>query len=691
VFRRLGRHRAFPVALAVVLCALPAAGYFGRTIDRLELDTVDARFAVRGPEPPPADVLVVGFDDRSLSLLGLRPPFPRRVHARVIDELHRLGARVIGYDFQFTSATDARDDLALYDAAGRAHNVVFATVFTDRHGKTNVLGGDANLRRIGAVAGHTGLPADKDGVVRRFPFALNGLPTFAVAIARRAGVVPRSDEFGSRGAWIDFPGGTGQLPQISAVDLLRHRVAKSKVSGRIVIVGATSAVLQDIHATPTSGTMAGPEIQASAVESLLAGLPLRPAPDWIAVLLIVALGVAPALLAFLLGRPVAVAASVVLLAAFLVLSQVAFAHGTIVPIVYPLLAWLVGAAAGVGGGYVQANTERDRLRKKFADFDPAIVDAVLAVQAGADDAVVLDPEAVIAGYRIEQLIGRGGMGVVYEAVQLSLGRPVALKLIRPVFAENSVARERFKRESRLAASIEHPNVIPVYEAGEYEGVLFIAMRLVDGQDLASLITLGVLDPARASELVVQIAAALDAAHAAGLVHRDVKPGNILISSDEAGEHAYLTDFGLTKRLDAVDGLTTPGRFIGTIDYMSPEQIRGGEVGPASDVYSLGCVVYHALGGRPPFDHESDADVLAAHLHEPPPNLPPDLEPLEPVLARALTKDAADRFASASEFARELAAAVGQLQLPERFPEPMPRTGTFSDTGSATAPGVALSD
>src|SRR5881394_1093908 len=203
----------------------------------------------------------------------------------------------------------------------------------------------------------------------------------------------------------------------------------------------------------------------------------------------------------------------------------------------------------------------------------------------------LAPGSEFGGYRIEAIAGQGGMGVVYRATQLALDRSVALKLITPEFANDPEFRNRFKRESKLAASIEHPNVIPVYEAGEQNGSLFLAMRYVEGTDLKSVLTReGRLEPLRTARFVAQIAAALDAAHAAGLVHRDVKPANVLV----AGEHAYLSDFGLTRLAGSDSGLTESGRWIGTVEYCSPEQLRGQRTDARADVYSLGCVLFAAL-------------------------------------------------------------------------------------------------
>ena len=214
---------------------------------------------------------------------------------------------------------------------------------------------------------------------------------------------------------------------------------------------------------------------------------------------------------------------------------------------------------------------------------------------------------IFAGYQIDGIAGEGGMGVVYRATEIALQRPVALKLIAEDFSGDRKFRERFQRESMLAASIDHPNVIPVYEAGEVDGELYIAMRFVDGTDLLHAVTReGALEPARAVRIVTQVAAALDAAHRRGLVHRDVKPGNVLLTGEGEEEHAYLTDFGLVKTLTGeAPGTTTAGHFVGTLDYSSPEAIQGQDADARSDVYSLACVLFFTLTRTSPFLRDSN--------------------------------------------------------------------------------------
>lgn len=267
------------------------------------------------------------------------------------------------------------------------------------------------------------------------------------------------------------------------------------------------------------------------------------------------------------------------------------------------------------------------------------------------------PGSEFAGYRIESIAGRGGMGIVYRATQLALGRPVALKLLTAQLAADDAFRERFRREWETAAAIDHPNVIPLYEAGEHEGTLFIAMRFVEGVDLSYLSGGEPMDAGKAVRFIAQIAAALDAAHARGLVHRDVKPANVLIG---AGDHAYLSDFGLSREASSTR-LTRTGLFVGSTDYAAPEQVRGEATDARTDVYALGCVLYQLVTGSVPFARSGDMAKMYAHITEPPPlvsDTRPDLPELDGVVERAMAKDPADRFQSAGDLARAAMRAPG---------------------------------
>ncbi len=271
--------------------------------------------------------------------------------------------------------------------------------------------------------------------------------------------------------------------------------------------------------------------------------------------------------------------------------------------------------------------------------------------------------SVFAGHRIEGVAGKGGMGVVYRATHLALDHLVALKVISPELASDERFRRRFGEESRIAVSIRHPNVVPIHHAGEENGLLFVTMDLIEGTDLRHLINReGTVEPVRAARIISEVASALDAAHSRGLVHRDIKPGNILVEGSGAAEHVYLTDFGLARQIDATTGVTATGAFVGTLDYVAPEQIRGERVDARADVYALGCVLYELLTGNPPFAARDDKVAkMYAHLEEDPPSLRvmrPDLPGgLDLAIKRALAKDPSDRFPSAGDLARAVEAAV----------------------------------
>jgi DNA-binding beta-propeller fold protein YncE/predicted Ser/Thr protein kinase len=276
--------------------------------------------------------------------------------------------------------------------------------------------------------------------------------------------------------------------------------------------------------------------------------------------------------------------------------------------------------------------------------------------------VSADPRigAELLGYRIESVLGRGGMSVVYLAEDLRLHRRVALKLLAPRLVEDDAFRERFLQESQLAASLDHPNVVPIYSAGEAGGDLYIAMRYVEGRDLKELLREGPLEQERAMRICAQVADALDFAHGRGLVHRDVKPSNVLLDTKE---HVYLADFGLTKRTGEARTLE-PGLF-GTIDYVAPEQIRGDDVDGRADVYALGCLLYECLAGVAPFRRGSDAATLYAHLEGEPPSLPG----LEQVLPKAFAKEPDDRYATSGELIDDARRALG-IAVPRRSRLPL---------------------
>ncbi|MFJ5774110.1 serine/threonine-protein kinase [Streptomyces sp. NPDC093094] len=293
----------------------------------------------------------------------------------------------------------------------------------------------------------------------------------------------------------------------------------------------------------------------------------------------------------------------------------------------------------------------------------------------------------VAGYRIEDEIGRGGMAVVYRARDLRLDRTVALKLLAPELARNDTFRRRFTHESRVAAALDHPHIVPVFEAGETDGVLYIAMRYVPGSDLRHLLDRqGPLPLPAAVRIAAQVASALDAAHEHGLVHRDVKPGNILVArgtDSDHPEHVYLTDFGLTKKSLSLTGFTSVGQFVGTLDYVAPEQISGRPVDGRCDVYGFACVVFEVITGRPPFRRDDDMALLWAHQYDDPPP-PTEVRPglpgaVDPVFAKALAKNPDDRHDSCLAFVAALRAAAGAAQAAH------PPTRVVDLSGTAPAP------
>ncbi len=299
----------------------------------------------------------------------------------------------------------------------------------------------------------------------------------------------------------------------------------------------------------------------------------------------------------------------------------------------------------------------------------------------------------IAGFRVESLIGQGSMGTVYSAKDESLDRRVAIKVLAPELARDARFRERFLRESQLAASLEHPNIVPIHAAGEADGQLYLAMRYVDGRDLASLLrSLGRLDAERAVDLVAQVGSALDAAHARGLIHRDVKPANILLARhDGKRDHAYLCDFGLAKHASTVSSLTGDRGVIGTVEYLAPEQIEGRPVDGRVDVYALGCVLYELLTGEPPFNRGNELVALLAHVNDPPPKVSdrrsdvPDV--FDDVIATALAKDRDLRYATCADLVEAARAALHgeRTGAPVAVPETAAvRTFLFADVRGYTS-------
>jgi adenylate cyclase len=377
------------VLVGLMTAALAVVAYLTDVLREPELDSVDARFAVRGEDDPPPELAVVGVDDVTFGDLQEQWPFPRRLHARVVDRLVDDGARVIAYDVQFTEPTTPRDDNALIRSVSRATGsgeVVLATTEVGREGRTNVFGGDAVVRRLGALVGNGNLVTDPGGVVRQMPYSLQGLRSFAVAVAEAPGDVEVDPgEFDDNRAWIDYHGPPGTVETVPFSRVLNGRFERGTFADRFVVVGTTAPSLQDVHPTSVGGEkpMSGPEIQANAISTIREGFPLKalpPSVDLAVILLFALLAPAAALaLSPLRGLAISIGAALT----YVVVVQLAFNGGLILPLVLPLAAIGLSAAGTVTVHYVTAAIERRRVRDLFARFVPeSVVDQVLAQASG---------------------------------------------------------------------------------------------------------------------------------------------------------------------------------------------------------------------------------------------------------------------------------------------------------------------
>jgi serine/threonine protein kinase len=325
--------------------------------------------------------------------------------------------------------------------------------------------------------------------------------------------------------------------------------------------------------------------------------------------------------------------------------------------------WEVVDEGSRNGTFV--NGERVQGRRALGDGDSVRFGATAMTfrepQAAPSPAPELSPGSSIADYEVQDAVRSGGVGMLYRARQVRLNRAVALKLVEPELARDPVIRERLRREARTVAALDHPNVVPLYEAGEEDGRIFIVTRWVDGRGLGALIQEeGALDPARAGQMAAQIASALDVAHEKGLVHRDVKPSNVIVTPED---HVYLTDFGLAKRAGTASGLTGMNQMLGTVDYVAPEQIEGNEANPRGDVYSLACVLFEMLTGEPPFaGQQGEMAKMWAHVNADPPSVrerrPDAPEGLDRVVQAGMAKEPEAR-PSAKAFRKAVLRAVGE--------------------------------
>ena len=372
------------LATATVLTGAVLACYAAEVFRGAELDSVDARFSIRGEQPPPGDVVVVAIDDVSFGELQQRWPFPRRLHARAIDRLREARAKVIAYDVQFTEPSDSEaDDNQLIEAVDRAQGVILSTTEVGRGGSTSVLGGDDVVRSVGAVAASGQVPNDPGGVLRRMLHDDQGLHGLAVRAAEsfRGRRITREAFEADGTAWVDYAGPPSTLKTVSFSRLVAGRVPAATLRGKVVVVGPAAPSLQDIHPTSasTDDLMAGVEIQANAVATALAGFPLAPVPGAVNVLLIVLMGAVAPLAALRLGHLRAVAVGLAVAVLFTVAVQLAFDAGAIVSFVYPLAALLLGVVGALAVSIAVGAFERERVRDLFARFVPeAVVDEVLA-------------------------------------------------------------------------------------------------------------------------------------------------------------------------------------------------------------------------------------------------------------------------------------------------------------------------
>jgi adenylate cyclase len=383
------RKAVLLVAVALIATALGTLAYAGRVLRGPELETINARFAIRGLERQNvAGVVVVGIDDSTFSdfrnqNLPAQWPFPRRYHARVIDELRRAGAKVIAFDVQFTEPTDTADDNALIEAVGRAHNMVLATTSVGPHGTVNVLGGEPLLGQLGAHVGNTSVIPDSDGILRNMQYSIDGLKTFPVVAAEAEKGHPISPSLfgGVRHAVpIDYSGPPGTMQTVSYSRVYNGQFPPGLFAGKLVIVGATASSLQDLHQVPTSSSpMPGPEVMANATAAVLAGLPLRYAPGWVNIALIVILGCAAPLSSLRVPALRSLLGSLALGALTVVAIQLAFNKAWIVAVTYPLLALAIAALGTLSVIYLSEAFERQHVRELFTRFVPTdVVNEVLA-------------------------------------------------------------------------------------------------------------------------------------------------------------------------------------------------------------------------------------------------------------------------------------------------------------------------
>jgi CHASE2 domain-containing sensor protein/tRNA A-37 threonylcarbamoyl transferase component Bud32 len=678
-----GRKLAACAVIFGAAAALALLAQLSGLVSSLDEGLVAARFSLRPAARAPSNVVLLTTNRAytySRGLPGLTPA--RSEVARAINLLDGARPRLVVLDFVLTapSARDPGGDAALEQAIRRAGNVASAFYDVNINGEFFLFGqpGPALARQLRLITGSVATSEP----IRRVPYSVryptspprrwSSLPV--VAAERLVGHAIKQTDFPSGPAWISYYGPPGTLTHRAFGDLLGGRIAPSYFTGKLVLIGVDDPSI-DRHLTSASRStrMSGVEVVANQIMTVARGFPLRStttSDDVLVILLMAAL--APITVLFLRARWV-IATAGLAAGVYLVIVQLEFDSGNVLPVVAPLAALAVALGLTASWHYLDVSRERQQLRRLFAQMDPAVVAGV--IDSSSATRAKLEPTAIVAGYRIDGRIAEGGMGAIYRATQLGLERKVALKVIRPDKAEDPSFRERFVRESRMAASIEHPNVLPIYEAGEDRGVLFIAMRFVEGVDLETRLALHGPPPQdEAITVFRQLASAVDSAHAVGLIHRDLKPANVLLTVEQP-PHVYLTDFGVAAKFrQEASAAAGAEEIVGTVDYMAPEQILGQTVTPLADIYSLGAILYALVTAQTPYPAESAAQALWAHINEPPPQpsrtvagLPRELDD---IVARAMAKDPNKRYPSATALASAAALALNTVR---------PRTRTQTAT------------
>jgi CHASE2 domain-containing sensor protein len=665
-------------SLALLTAVVAAASGFlvTLTLGGLEHATLEARFNARGAQEADERVVVIGIDEATLEAEKLPAPYPRDLHAQALRKLTEAGVTSVAYDLAFTGSTDDYNDPRLLAALKSAPRPVVGVVGLEPYTKRPAqIAGQQGFPWGETLPGNTARAGGDSPSWTDFPERVDDLDAFPVVAAaqfreRRPTPAPPR-------ALVDYPASSRHFgfTYRSFSDLLSDKIPTEQLRGKLVVIGNTALQLQDLHRTPF-GVRPGPEIQAAAIATALNGYPLRRVAPAVGAAAIIGAGAAlPVLLLLVLavtrvrrrGRdgaedraPIgagAVAALGVLTgAAWLVVAQVAFNGGTVVNVTAGAVAVLVATVIATGLARAGERRAIATLRRQFAEGATDLIDRALAPDFEAG--LVGELAHLLDGITLVERRTNGRTGIVYRAQQDLIDREIAVKIIRPSLVASDDARVLFQTEARALGRLWHPHVVPVFEVGDDRDIFYIAMRWIGGGDVADL--RAPLEPAAAVELLTGIGSALDAAHAAGIIHGDVKPDNILLDPEQPG-HAYLIDFGIAL-LDAADA---PAAGLAP-HYASPEASARRSLTPRSDIYSLGVLAFYLLSGELPFEgdehqlaafHAADARPVASDYNG---ALPPAVDA---VLHQALAVEPADRQPAAGVLVAEIAAALDVETVP----------------------------